>query len=273
MTDPSTLESRAEQLKLARTLGVEPAELDFLIAAPAEDLRVLRTRIADHLFERDRRHFEGMIKLARKLPAGLSAQVAQHALGPVLGAKAAALLEPAMAVDLVRRLPPAYLADVAAAADVGRLAHLMADMPPEKIGLVGVELAAREEWIPMGAFVSHLSAEALDAAIGALDSEALLRTGFVMEDKTRLDGVVARLDDEQLLDYLRTALERNLLPEMLDLGQHLSAKGRKRLGRTLDKLSDAELERFAKRIRGEQVLRDAAERVLDGAPDRVRAAL
>lgn len=273
MTDPSTLESRAEQLKLARTLGVEPAAVNFLVAAPAEDLRELRTRIADHLFERDRRHFEGMIKLAGKLPTALAAQVAQHALGPVLGARAAALLEPKMAIDLARRLPASFLADVAVAADASRLAHLIADIPAAKIGEIAEELAGREEWIAMGGFVSYLSPDALDTAIATLDSEALLRTGFVMEDKTRLDGVVERLDDERLLDYLRTALERNLLPEMLDLGQHLSARGRKRLGRALDKLSDEELEAFAQRIRGERVLREAAERVLDGAPERVRAAL
>lgn len=272
MTDVVSLEVRAEQLKLGRTLGVPAHELEFLAGATPADLRVLRERIGDDLFERDAHHFAGMIKLARRLPVGLSAQVAQHALGPELAARAATLLDPAMTVEFVKRLPAKFLADVAAAADVARLAPQLAALPADKIGAVAAELAAREEWIPMGAFVSHLRLDQLDAALAALDAEALLRTGFVMDDKSRVDAVFARIGDAQLDDYLRTAVRLDLLPEALDLAAHLSAKGRKRLAKRLDGLSDAELAALAARVRSERVLRDAAEPLLAVASERVRAA-
>lgn len=271
MSEVASLEVRAEQLKLGRTLGVPAHELNFLESAPPGELKALREAIADDLFDGDAHHFAGMIKLARRLPIALSAQVAQHALGPELSARAATLLDPGMAADFVRRLPAAFLADVAVAADVAKLAPQLGGLPLEKIGAIATELAAREEWIPMGGFVSHLSDAELDAALAALDAEALLRTGFVMEDKSRVDAVVARVSDAQLADYLRTAIAQDLLPEALDLATHLKARQRKRMAARLDDLSDAELAALAARVRSEPLLETAAQPLLAVASERVRS--
>lgn len=266
----SSLEVRAEQLKLARTLGVDPKELAFLAGGDPADLKLLRERITDHLFARDARHFEGIAKLASRLPIGLAAQAAQHALGARLAAHAAALLDPKLAGEFVKRLPAPFLADIAVAADATKLAHHLGSLPTEKIGAIASELAERKEWVVMGAFVSYLSDAALDAALTALDAEARLRTGFVMEDKSRVSAVASRMTDAQLKDYLATAVRRNLLPEALDLATHVDDAELRRLAGALDSLTDKQLESLAKKVNSEPVLARAAEPLLAVASERVR---
>ena len=271
MTEVVALETRAEQLKLARTLGVEPEDLEFLAGAQPADLRVLRERIDDDLFERDAHHFGVIVSVARRLPTGLAAQLAQRALGATLAARTAPLLEPELAADFVRRLPAPFLADIAAEADVARLGHVLAALPAGKLADAAAELAAREEWIPMGAFFSQVDDAQLDAALEVLDSEALLRTGFVIEDKRRLVEIIDRIDDDRLLDYLRTAVELDLLPEALDLAGHLSPAGLKRMAGLLEELTDDELAAMGDKVRGERVLREAAAPLLEHASPRVRS--
>ncbi|MEJ7891421.1 MAG: hypothetical protein WKF94_02125 [Solirubrobacteraceae bacterium] len=268
-----TLEARAEQVRLARTLGVEPSELAFLMDAPEGDLRLLRERVSDELFATDRRHFEGMIKLARRLPAPLNATLAQRALGPRLSAGAANVLPPEMTVDMVKRLPAPFLADIAVHADARRLAPLLGKVPPATIAEITRLLAQRQEWVAMGAFVSHLNAKGLEAAIAVLDAEALLRTGFVIEDKAKvIDPTVRLLSDPRLNEYAQQAVALDLIPEALDLAGHLTRRQLKRLAQSLASLSDAQLEELVTRVRAEPVLEAAAAELLDVAPLRVRAA-
>ena len=267
------LEARAEQVRLARTLGVEPTELEFLMGASEADLRALREAVAEQLFARDRRHFEGMVKLAKRLPAPLAATLAQRALGPRLAAGAANVLPPEMAKDMIKRLPAPFLADVAGHADVRRIAPLLAKVPPETTREIARLLAQRGEWVVMGAFVSHLNKQSLEAAISVLDAEALLRTGFVIEDKPKVvDATVRMLSDQRLNDYARQAVELDLLPEALDLAGHLTRRQVKRLAQALASLSDEQLEVLVARVRSEPVLEAAAAELLEVAPLRVRAA-
>ena len=270
------LDNRAEQLRLARTLGVEPAEVEFLVGAPAEDLRVLRDRIGEELFGAHRQNFERIVKLARRLPAALNATLAQRALGPTLSAHTAALLEPSMAKEMMKRLPAPFLAEIAVHADPVRIAHLIGHVPPDKTTEISENLARRREWVVMGAFVSHLKPAALEAAIAPLDAEALLHTGFVIEDKENVvDKVVRLLSQERLIDYGRTAIELDMLPEALDLANHLSRRSVKRLGQALGGLGDEELDRFASRVREDPVLREtkAVAELREVGPLRVQAAL
>ncbi len=95
-----SLSHRAEVLRLARVLGVEPDELAFLAGAPTEALAQLRNTVLDRLLERSRQEFERAVALADKIPRALAATLAQRAMGPVLGGRAAALITAEMAADL-----------------------------------------------------------------------------------------------------------------------------------------------------------------------------
>jgi hypothetical protein len=268
------LESRAEQIKLAHVLRVEPGELEFLAPAPPEDLRELRNRISDALFEADRRHFEGIVKIARRLPAGLNATLAQRALGPNLAAHTANLLDPEVGADMIKRLPAEFLAEIGVHADPRKLAHLTAKIPPQKAREISAAMARKREWVVMGAFVSQLKPAALEAALEPLDAEALLHTGFVIEDKPGVvDPVVRLLSQQRLVDYGRAAVELDMLPEALDLLTHLTRRSQRRLGQALGALSDEELQLFADKVRAEPVLDEAVEPLREVAVLRVQAAL
>ena len=83
---------------------------------------------------------------------------------------------------MVTRLPLDYLADVRPRWIPSRSPEVVAAMPPETVAAVGTELAARREWVVMGAFVSYVSASALRATVQRLSGEQLLRIGFVLDD-------------------------------------------------------------------------------------------
>lgn len=268
-----SLEARAEQVKLSRTLGVEPSELDFLAPAPAADLRALREAIADELFDADRRHFEGIVKLAKRLPTGLAATLARRALGPRLAAGTANILPPELAEAFVKRLPPDFLADIAVHADGRKLAPIIRKVPPQTITEITRLLAQRREYVVMGSLVGHLKPNALESAIKSLDVESLLRTGFVMENKDpTLDEAQRHFSQERLNEYVRAAVEHELIPELLDSSSHLKRRQFRRLAAALTAMDDEQLAKWVEKVRSEPVLSELAAPLLEVAPPRVQAA-
>jgi hypothetical protein len=226
MIDPP--DSSAEIQKLAHTLGVGPERLENLASVPAADLRTLRAQIADALFEADRRHFAKMAALSKAVPVAIAARITERALPPLLAARTAELTEPARAVELVARLSDGYLADVSAVLDPSRAPQLIAQLPPERVANVGRELARRAQWVVIGGFVAHVSDAALAATVREFTGEQLLRIGFVVDDKSRLDHIAQLLTEAQL-DALLTAAAGGRWPELDDLLAHLSPAGSARL--------------------------------------------
>ena len=88
----SRLASQAEVLKLARLLGTEPDTLGFLESQDATAIRALRERMTGVLYD-DGKHLLQKVAAATKLtPTGISAVIAEKALGPLLCARVASLL-------------------------------------------------------------------------------------------------------------------------------------------------------------------------------------
>ena len=204
----------AEVRKLAHQLGVEPSRIDFLETVAAEDLRTLRRQIGDYLFEADKHHFGKVAMVSRLVPAPIAARVTEFALPPLIAARTAELMDPHRAAELVGRLSDSYLADVSAAMDPMRAPELIARIPPEHVSTVGAELARRGEWVVMGGFVAVVSGPALEAAVTDLTGEQLLRIGFVLDDLSRMDEIVAVLRKDQLDGMLEAAVELQLWAEL-----------------------------------------------------------
>lgn len=215
------LAHRSETLRLARVLGVEPEELDILQDAPVEALAELRTTVQDRLLERSREEFERAVALGDKIPRGLAATLAQRAMGPVLGGRAAALLRAEMAVELAKRLPAEFLADVAVHVDLRHVGPLVGGIPTDTMEATGRVLRDREEWIVLSAFVGFVPDDKLAQLLGVFDGEALLKGGFVIEDVSRLDPVVALLPDARIDELLDAANTLELWPEAFALCGHL----------------------------------------------------
>jgi len=223
------LQAHAEVMKLARLLGREPDELAYLEQLPADDLLALRDSVTETLYDANGGSLGRLAAASRLLPAGLTATIGQRAFGPLLSARLAGLLDTDKAVDVAGRLPPPFLADVAVELDPRRASDLIAAIAPALIGQVTAELVARREYVTMGRFVGHLSDAAIVAALAAMDDEAVLRTAFVIEDRSQLSRLFAKLPKDRSSGVLAAAADEGLWLEALDLLNHLHKRQRKEM--------------------------------------------
>jgi hypothetical protein len=211
-----TLESRAEVLKLERLFGTAPDRLAYLEQLDAADVRELRERATNVLYDRDKRF--GRIALAARIPpVQLTAWLAQHAFGALLCARVAGLLDTSRAIDIAIRMPPEFLTELAMQLDPRRASAIIRGLPPELIAAVAARLTAREEFVAMGRFVGHMTDDALLAAFDVIDDESLLRTSYFVEAKDQLDHVVGLLAAERVRGAIRAATDADLWPQALDL--------------------------------------------------------
>lgn len=218
----TALQTRAEIVKLARVLGTPPDQLGYLQRASPGDLQLLRERATDSLYERDRERLHKLALASRMLPSTVAAGIARWALGALLSARITGLLVPRKAIQIAKRLPTAFLADIAVELDPRRARQVIELMPARQVADVAAELTRRGEYVAMGRFVAYLSDDAIQAAMAQIDDAGLLRIAFVMEGKDRLDHVVGLLPEDRLAGVLRAAEQARLWPEALDLLDHLS---------------------------------------------------
>lgn len=199
-----------ERLRLARLLKTDPERLEPLAAVPTEDLKVLRDQVSSRLFDEGVESFQRAATVGNLVPTALGAKLAQHALGPVLSARTTAVTPPEKAVEMAGRFPPAFLADVAVEMDPRVADDLVKALPPKVIATVGDELADREEWLVMADFVEVISHGALATTLDALSTESILRVSRYLEDESRLDEIVGLLDDDRLAELIEVAAELGL---------------------------------------------------------------
>jgi hypothetical protein len=239
-----TVQARAEILKLARMLDRDPASLDYLQAVPLDDLRELRDQITDVLWSAGGGFVNKVAAAAKLLPTALSATIGERAFGAVFCAQLAARLEPSRAIDVAAKLPTPFLADVAVALDPRQTSAVIAGIPANRIAEITAELVHRSEYVTMGQFVGHLNDDALRAAVNVMDNAALLKVGFVLDDKAGLDRLVALLPAGRMDGIIAAAAEENLWLEALDLLAHLSADQRCQILDSPNALDEETLERI-----------------------------
>ncbi len=107
----------AEIVKLARLLGAEPRELDFLRQIEWQVLRDLREQAASTMFDADRQQLQRVAAATKLVPGKITAVIGERAFGPLLAARVTGLLDPSRAVDIAAHLPTHFIADVGAQID------------------------------------------------------------------------------------------------------------------------------------------------------------
>jgi hypothetical protein len=223
------LQSHAEVMKLARLLGREPDQLAYLERLAPADLIALRDSVTETLYDAHGSTLGRLAAASRLLPSGLTATIGQRAFGPLLSARLAGLLDTDKAVDVATKLPPPFLADVATELDPRRASALISSIAPALIGQVTAELVARREYVTMGRFVGHLGDEAIAAAVAAMDDEAVLQVAFVLEDKSQLSRLFAKLPKGRPAGIVAAAAEEGLWLEALELLNHLHKRQRREM--------------------------------------------
>jgi hypothetical protein len=225
----SALHSSAEVEKLARCLAADPERLAALETCPPKALRKLRHQVADHLLEADRTAFSRAAAASSSVPAAVAAKMAEKALGPLLTARVAALVDEDRIFGIVKRLPDDFLAEVALELDPRHARHVLLSIPPERMADVAAELDERGEHVAMSGFCAHITPDALAAVVDVLSPDALLRVGYLLEAPDRLDGIVAGLSDERLTAVVELAEAEGREEELAGICKHLKARQRRRV--------------------------------------------
>jgi hypothetical protein len=184
--------------KLARVLGAPPARFGYLRQVPVADLRQLRDQVTSSLFDAHRGMLEKMAGASRLLPSPLLARIAERAFGPLLSARIAGLVDVSRGVDIAKRLPPVFLADVAAELDPRHTAGIIAGIPGPVAVAVARELTRREDWITIARFVDHLPDETIVASLEVIPDHALPQVAAMLDDPARVAHIANLLPAHRL---------------------------------------------------------------------------
>lgn len=184
--------------RIARLLGVDPAEVVGLDSLSEPELRRLHDQISHALFADGHARFARVAGLSRTLPGPVAGKLAERFLPAVLAARVAELLEPARARDLVDRVSVSYLGDLSMVLDPVRSRPVVQAIPAGRIGEVAREIFRRGEYATMAEFVGTVELDALFAALGAATPRDLLAVVPMLEWNDNLDHVIRNLSATQV---------------------------------------------------------------------------
>lgn len=188
--------------KLARILAVDPESLDPLLASEPHEIRDFRTIVTERLFSLHGARVVALAQLSKKVPASISAKIAEAAFGPVLSARIAGALDPADAARLSSLLSPDFLAEVSRDVDPARVASIIKLLPDDLIIKVGRILLGEHDTIALARFVANVSPGVVTAVLEGATGAQLLELALYVDDRTALDSVIAEFSDERLASVI-----------------------------------------------------------------------
>ena len=216
-----SVDTQAEIAKLSRLLQVSEKKLKYLEVIPPTALHELRDQVADLMFDPEASGLHHLVGLTRMLPASLVATITEKSLPPLLTARISGIVELDQAIAVTRRLPIAYMAEVAANMDPRTAQEVVGGMPKATIVQVAAELANRSDFVTLGSMATHVDEEVLSGCFDLIDDHVLLRIAFVFENKSILNATIELMEDDKLINVLRAGSKQSLWPEALDLASHL----------------------------------------------------
>lgn len=206
MTESMRLLDQAQQVRrVAHVLGVKPEQLGALALVPAEELRQLHDQLANWLFAIHEDSFARVAGVSKVIPGSLAGRMAERFLEPALAARAAVMLEPAKASDLVNKVSVAYLADVALSLDPVRGTPVIRAIPPARVGEVAKALFDRDELAAMAEFAGSVDKAALDAALRVASPSQLVRVAPLLDWNDNIEQIIDELSDDRI-DAILTAI-------------------------------------------------------------------
>ncbi|MFC7306445.1 hypothetical protein ACFQVC_19740 [Streptomyces monticola] len=219
------LRNRAETLKIAQLLAVEPESLAFLRELPAEDVRAFREEAVAALFDRAPEMLDRIAAATKLVPAGVAAAISQKALGPRLAAAVAGRLEPGRAADIIEKLPVAFTAESCGYLDPRKIAGIVDRLDENLLVRIAVALAERGDHLTMGRFVGYLRDSALTRILPQVDDATVLKAGFAIDRADRLGQIIALMGEERLAKVIAKAAD-GLWPEALAIAGMVTGQQR-----------------------------------------------
>ena len=206
MTESMRLHDQAQQVRrVAHVLGAKPDQLSALQHVPADELRQLHDQLARWLFAVHEENFARVAAVSKVIPGSLAGKMAERFLDPALAARAAVMLEPSKAVDLVTKVSVRYLGDIAMSLDPVRGRPVIRAIPPAKVAEVARELFGRGELAAMAEFAGTVDKPALDAALAVATPSQLVRVAPLLAWNENIEEIIDELGDDRL-DAILTAI-------------------------------------------------------------------
>jgi hypothetical protein len=211
MTEAMRALDQAQQLRrIARLLGTEPAAVRGLDDIPTADLRQLHDQIAESLFVVHEESFARVAGVSKVIPGAVAGKLAERFLQPALAARAAVMLDPGKASDLVNKVSVSYLADIAVSLDPVRGQAVIRAIPPARVAEVAKELFQRDELAAMAEFAGTVDKAALDAALRVATPTQLVRVAPLLVWNDNIEEIIDELSDERLDAILQAVADDDL---------------------------------------------------------------
>lgn len=238
--DAPTVDVDTALTKLARALGVDPADVAFLSHLDVAALRDLHWKTVDALGEANRRRLQGVVAASRLLPTGLAATIGEKWFGPVLCAQLVGLLEPERGGQYARHLSVPFMADITARTDPRVVGDLVHELELPTMQAIAALLVERDDHLTLSHFVGHLPAAVVAGVLDAIDDHAaVVRIARYVDDLAHLDPIVALLSDARIVELVRAVEAEDLWIDGLHLFGHLGDDQVTRVATTIVRTDEA----------------------------------
>lgn len=236
----TTIGLDAELTRLARVLGTDPAELQYLTAVGPDALRQARLLVLDQHRNGEDDLVGQLAAITALAPAPVAAKIVEQAVPPQVAAALVGTIEDDRAARIASRLAPDYLAECALALDPRRAGTVLPGLPVDVLLPVTQRLFDREEYLTLGSLVARLPDERLRDLTPAAPDAGLLRLAGALEDASVLDRLFALVPD-RLAGIVAAAAEHGLWREVLDVAGHLNDANRGLVADLVARLDDPAL--------------------------------
>ena len=229
----TTLATRAEIVKLARELMIEPDDIAFLEGASPEALRQFRNSVRRQIDAPHKKMLGALAKASSLIPNSISATIATRHFGPMLCGMVAAELPPEKAKAMIGHLDVDFLADVCPYIDPDAATPIIRTLDTSVMEPVMKVLLSRKDYVTMARFIGALTEAQLRAIVPLVESgKDILMAAFNAEDMNRFDVVLADLPVTRLRGIIQAAVDNDLFVETLTVLGHVSDS-------TLARIADA----------------------------------
>ena len=211
----TALTSALEITKLAHEMHVDEAELAFLATTSPDDLRDLRGIVSHAMFSRHESRVKGLAAVSKKLPAAVTAKIAEIAMGPMLSARVAAVMEPADAAKLAGHLKPEFLAELSVHLDPSRVSGIIAKLDEALVVDVGRRLMARGHLLTLARFTGVVGAETSLKVVDGASGRDVLQLALFIDEPSVIDPILAGLPDETVTELAAVTGEHDEAAEAL----------------------------------------------------------
>lgn len=222
----TALTSALEITKLAHEMHVDESELAFLATTSPDDIRDLRGIVSHAMFSRHESRVKGLAAVSKKLPAAVTAKITEIAMGPMLSARVAAVMDPADAAKLAGHLKPEFLAELSVHLDPSRVEGIIAKLDSALVVEVGRRLLAEGHLLTLARFTGvvrpETSLEVVDGASGA----EILQLALFIDEPSVVDPILAGLSDETVAEIAAATTEHGEAADALLAALHEDSRAR-----------------------------------------------